>query len=75
MVNFLYTGSISYTKQSNVYKFMETISEIFGFPEEVFSVEKRSKFEMMQNSDDKGEGDFRMLMSAIFYTILLDLVE
>ena len=53
MVNFLYTGTISYTKQSNIYKFMETISEIFGFPEEFFSVEKRSKFEMVQNSDNK----------------------
>ena len=55
MVNFLYTGTISYTKQSNVYKFMETISEIFGFPEEFFSVEKRSKFEMVQNSENKEE--------------------
>ena len=55
MVNFLYTGTISYTKQSNVYKFMETISETFGFPEDFFSVEKRSKFEMVQNSDNKEE--------------------
>ena len=42
MVNFLYTGTISYEKQINVVKFIDNLTKIFGFPEKIFSVEERS---------------------------------
>ena len=57
MINFFYKGTISYSKQINVVKFIDNVNKIFGFPEKSISIKDASTNlaikEEFENIDEK----------------------
>merc|ERR1712079_582947 len=39
IINFLYCGSISLISKSNIFKILDCLTRIFGFPNNLFSIE------------------------------------
>ena len=46
IMNFLYSGQISYLNKFELFQVQENLIRIFGFPENIFSVENQSKLEV-----------------------------
>jgi hypothetical protein len=52
IVKFLYTGTISYDKEMDLFKILDNLTEIFGFPEKLFSEEDCNKVLILDEASD-----------------------
>ena len=75
MVNFLYSGSISYAKKIDLYKFLGNLKEIFGFCDEIDFFEDSnnesmpsefSTMKMVQEFESSENGHFDKIPDGTF---------
>ena len=52
IVKFLYTGTISYDKEMDLFKILDNLTEIFGFPDNLFSEEDCNKALILDEASD-----------------------
>ena len=52
IVKFLYTGTISYDKEMDLFKILDNLTEIFGFPDNLFSEEDCNRSLILDEASD-----------------------
>ena len=52
IVKFLYTGTISYDKEMDLFKILDNLTEIFGFPDNLFSEEDCNRSLILDETSD-----------------------
>ena len=60
IMNFLYSGQISYLNKFELFQVQENLIRIFGFPENIFSVENQSKLNVKTEYEIEEEMGFSL---------------